>query len=150
MIRFNAVWVAGPGLLRRYRRECSLAERQRDPSFPRMRLLLRKVPIPFEAFGQLSLGERELEFEPLRPTFSSVAVFQFYGLNRTLTFRFDYADLYVSPVPPLPDQPLPTWGDWVRLTSRSSSIEYVLAVSSTGARLYPWLASRIEPLPGSH
>ncbi|MGN7453696.1 hypothetical protein ACTHPH_02640 [Paenibacillus pasadenensis] len=149
MIRFNAVWVAGPGMLDRYIRECTLSERQRDPLFPRMRLLLRKVPIPFEAFGQLTLSEKELEFEALRPTFSSVAVFQFYGLNRSLTFRFRYSELYVSPLPPLRDQPLPTWGDWVRLTSRSSSVEYVLAASSTGARLYPWLASRIAPLPGS-
>ncbi|SDT48997.1 hypothetical protein SAMN05444162_4551 [Paenibacillaceae bacterium GAS479] len=147
MIRFNAVWLAGPGFLERYTRECSLPERRRDPAFPRMRLLLQKVPIPFEAFGALTMGNKELAFTPLNPTFSRVAVFQFYGLNRTLEFRAFYSDLYLSPIKPIADNPLPTWGQWALLTSRITSVEFVLAASSTGPLLYEWLATKIDRLP---
>ncbi|MCM3745853.1 hypothetical protein M3223_00655 [Paenibacillus pasadenensis] len=147
MIRFNAVWVAGPGFIERYRRECSLPERSRDPIFPRMRLLIRKVPIPFESFGAVTMGNRQLAFEPQNPTFSSVAVFQFEGLNQCLKFHFNYSDLYLSPVKPIPGTPLPTWGLWARLSCRFTSVEYVLAASNTGADLFQWLSTKIEPLP---
>ena len=109
-----------------------------------MRLLLRRQPIPFQAFGALRLGRKELAFYTLNPTFSGRAVFQFYNLDTKLGFKYSYKDLEVSRLPQPVPNPLPVYGDWVRLRIRRTSFEYLLASSSTGPLLYPWLSRMIN------
>ncbi len=139
VIRFNSVWITTPAQAERYSRQLALPAGRQDEDFPRMRMLLSRKLIPFFAYGQLTLGDKEAAFESLNPTFSSVAVYQFYNLNRRFAFSYQYGDLIVRKLPQPVPNPLPVYGDWVSIASRSSSVEYWLASSSPGAQLYPWL-----------